>query len=212
MSKMAKTPSKKASVTTEIVLGQAAQQITKAVAELNSAIESVNELTSKAEDLTLLVANKEEQIAALDTQFTEKERKLNVDLDLSFKASTERVVSEFLRASGKTAIPVAELTALQKELHDTKAGAEADVKRQVAIITSSMKSQHDNEIKLLHSENNTKAAENASKINVLADKNAFLADQNEKLYKQIDAERAASIERAKAGSVGSINVGDTSRK
>lgn len=207
-----KATTKKASASTEIVLGQAAQQITKAVAELNAAAKSVNELTSKAEELTLLVANKEEAIAALDVQFTEKERQLNVDLDLSFKANTDRVVSDYLKSSGKVSISSDELNTLKKELSDTKTNAEAETKKQVSTVASSLKSQFENDIRFQQSENKAIAAENASKIGVLAEKNKFLEEQVTKLYLQLDAERAAGIERAKAGSVGSINVGDSNRK
>jgi hypothetical protein len=44
------------------------------------------------------------------------------------------------------------------------------------------------------------------------EKNKFLEEQVTKLYQQLDAERAAGIERAKAGSIGNITVGDTNRK
>ena len=207
-----KPTAKKASASTEIVLGQAAQQITKAVSELNAATSTLGELSSKAEELTLLVANKEEAIASLDTQFAEKERQLNVDLELSFKANTDRVVNEYLKTVGKVSIGSNELSALQKELSDTKANSDSIAKKEVAIATSSLKSHYENEIKLLHSENNTKSVENSSKIGTLTEQKTFLEQQVTKLYQQLDAERAAGIERAKAGSVGSINVGDSNRK
>lgn len=200
------TTAKKASVSTEIVLGQAAQQITKAVAELNNATASVNQLTSKAEELTLLVANKEEAIKALEVEFTEKERQLKVDLDLSFKANTDRVVNEYLSSVNKVAVSASELSTLKSELEEAKSNTEAQVKREVAAVASSLKSQYENEIKLIHSENKAIAAENAAKIGTLATQNKFLEEQVTKLYLQLDAERAAGIERAKAGSVGSINV------
>jgi hypothetical protein len=200
------TTAKKASVSTEIVLGQAAQQITKAVAELNNATASVNQLTSKAEELTLLVANKEEAIKALEVEFTEKERQLKVDLDLSFKANTDRVVNEYLSSVNKVAVSASELSALKSDLEEARTNTEAQVKREVATVASTLKSQYENEIKLIHSENKAIAAENAAKIGTLATQNKFLEEQVTKLYLQLDAERAAGIERAKAGSVGSINV------
>ena len=203
---------KKTNATTELVLGQAAQKITKAIAELNSATEEVSKLSALGEELTLLVANKEEAISALDVQYTEKERQLNVDLDLSFKANTDKVVSQYLASVGKVAVASTELTALQKELAETKANAESITKKEVAIVTSSLKSQYENDIRFLQSENKAIAAENASKIGVLAEKNSFLEQQVTKLYLQLDAERAAGIERAKAGSIGNITVGDTNRK
>lgn len=207
-----KTTTKKASASTEIVLGQAAQQISKAVNELNAATETVNKLATQAEELTLQVANKEAQISELEVQYAEKARQAEVDFSLNVKANSQRVVNEILRENGMEAISSAELKALRQELADTKAGAEAETKKQVAAVSSSLKSQFDNDLRFIQSENKAIAAENASKIGVLAEKNKFLEEQVTKLYTQLDAERQAGIERAKAGSIGNITVGDTSRK
>ena len=160
----------------------------------------------QSEELSLQVANKETQIADLDVQYAEKARQKEVELELNFKANSERVVNDFLNANGKTAISKSDLAALQKELTDTKAHAENETKKAVAAATATLKTQYESDIKLMHSENKAVAAENASKIGTLTEKNQFLEAQVTKLYQQLDAERAASIERAKAGSVGSINV------
>lgn len=207
-----KATTTKKSATTELVLGQAAQNITKAVAELKTATDAVNKLGTLGEELTLLVANKEEQIASLDVQYAEKARQKEVELDLNFRASQDRVVNNYLTENGKVSISKTDLANLQKELADTKANADAVTKKEVAIVSSSLKSQYENEIKLIQSENNTKSVENASKIGTLTEQKNFLETQVAKLYQQLDAERAAGIERAKAGSVGSINVGSDNRK
>ena len=85
------------------------------------------------------------------------------------------------------------------------------MKKEVASIVATLKTQYENEIKLIHSENKAIAAENAAKIGTLATQNKFLEEQVTKLYLQLDAERAAGIERAKAGSVGSINVAPSNK-
>ena len=66
-----KTTVKKGNASTEVVLGQAAQQITKAVSELATATATIGKLAAQAEELTLQVSNKEDEIAALDVKFTE---------------------------------------------------------------------------------------------------------------------------------------------
>ena len=203
---------KKASVATEQILGQAAQQITKAVAELNSATATISKLEEKSGELTLLVANKEDAIKALVVEYTERERQLKVDLELSFKANTEKVVTDHLSANGKVAIASSELKELRTELDAAKSGAEALVKKEVAIVASTLKSSHENEIKLIQSENKAVSAENSAKLGSLTTQNEFLEGQVSKLYGQLDAERIAGTERAKAGSIGNITVGDTGRK
>jgi hypothetical protein len=207
-----KPAQKKATASTEVVLGQAAQQISKAVTELGLATATIGKLSAQAEELTLQVANKEDAIAALEVEYKERERQLGVDLDLSIKSNTERVVNEYLNSVSKTSIAVAELNGLRQELSETKANADAQTKKEVATAVNAVKAQYENDIKLLHSENKAVAAENASKIGVLAEKNKFLEEQTVRLYAQLDAERNAGIERAKAGAVGAINIGDSTRK
>lgn len=200
------TPARKASANTEVVLGQAAAQIAKAVNELKAATATVSTLSDQSEQLTMLVANKEEAISALEVEYTEKRRQADVELDLSFRANQERVVNQWLTSNGYTSIATSELTTLRSDLDTARTNTEATVKKEVASVVSTLKTQYDNEIKLIHAENKAIAAENAAKIGTLATQNKFLEEQVTKLYLQLDAERAAGIERAKAGSVGSINV------
>lgn len=207
-----RTTSKKTSVSSEVIFGQAAQQINKAVNELNNATKTVTELVGQIDDLTLQVSNKEAQIADLSVQYAEKARQASVELELNMKSNAEKVVTEYLRENGKEAIFTSELKALRQELETVKANAEKETIRQVAEVTNVLKSQFENDLRFIQSENKAVAAENASKIGVLAEKNKFLEEQVTKLYAQLDAERSAGIERAKAGSIGTITVGDTNRK
>ena len=200
------TSARKASANTEVVLGQAAAQIAKAVNELKAATATVSTLSDQSEQLTMLVANKEEAISALEVEYAEKRRQADVELDLSFRANQERVVTQWLTTNGYTSIATSELTTLRSDLDTARTNTESTVKKEVATIVATLKTQYENEIKLIHSENKAVAAENAAKIGTLATQNKFLEEQVTKLYLQLDAERAAGIERAKAGSVGSINV------
>lgn len=212
MSTPKKTTTKKTSVTTEVVLGQAAQQITKAVNELNQAVNTVNELSSQVEELSLLVSNKEAQIEELDVIYAEKARQAEVDLNLRLKFNAENVVLNWLRENGKTTISQTDLDKLNSELATVKNSVETEVKKAIAQTTSTIKTQYENEIKLIHSENKAMTAENSAKIGTLTTQNKFLESQVEKLYSQLEAERAAGTERAKAASIGSINLNEPNRK
>jgi predicted RNase H-like nuclease (RuvC/YqgF family) len=211
MATLKSTPAKKASANTEVVLGQAAAQIAKAVNELKAATATVATLSDQSEELTLLVANKEDAISALEVEYAEKRRQADVELELSFKANQERVVNQWLTSNGYTSIATSELTTLRSDLETARTNTEATVKKEVATVAATLKTQYENEIKLIHSENKAIAAENAAKIGTLATQNVFLEEQVTRLYAQLDAERSAGIERAKAGSVGSINVAPSSK-
>jgi len=220
---VSKTPVKKSSLTAEIIIGQAAQNITKAINELKVATDGVSKLSELGAELTLLVANKEEELAslvlskqetieALEVQYKEKDRQLSVDLDLSFKSNTEKVVSSYLTSIKCESITTSELISLRSELELSKSSADSQTKKEVAIVVSQLKTQYENEIKLIHSENKAVAAENAAKINTLDLQNKFMEDQTSKLFLQLEAERSAGVERARAGSIGTITVGEAGRK
>lgn len=210
---MAEKPTtKKTSASTEIIFGQGAQQINKAVAELSNATQTITKLVSQVEDLSLQISNKEAQIAELGVQYGEKARQAEVEFTLNIKANQDKVVNEVLTSNGMESINSNELKALRQELATTKAGVNAEIEKQVGVITTSLKTTFENDLRFIQSENKAVAAENASKIGVLAEKNKFLEEQVVKLYQQLDAERAASIERAKASSIGNITVGETNRK
>lgn len=202
-----KATAKKTNAATEVVLGQGAQLISKAVTDLKAAATLViDNMEAKSEELTLQITNKTAQIEDLDSQYAEKYRQKEVEFGLQIKENAEKVVTDHLNANGKVAIAKSDLAALNTELETVKANAKKEADTAVAVVSSKLKSDHEAAIKLLEAEHKAQGIENSSKITTLTEKNTFLEGQVEKLYKQLDAEREASIERAKAGAVGAINV------
>ena len=202
---------KKSNATTEVVIGQAAQQINKAVAELKNAFTQVEGLESKLETLSLQVTGKEERIAELDAHFAEQLRQKEVELELQFKQNQELVVNKHLLDSGKTAILKTEYNQLIKELEVAKKDNQEVVSEAVSAERVKLVNEHSAAIKLIEAEHKSTTIENTAKISSLEEKNTFLQGQVYKLYEQLDSERSASIERAKAGSVGTINVNGASK-
>lgn len=205
-------PRKATSVTTEMVLGSAAQNLKKAVAELTIAVDSVKTLEVKGEELTLLVSNKEDQINDLDLKFAEKERQMTLDLDLKMKANAESTVNDFLSKVGKTSIAVSELNSLRKELETIKVNYAKEVTAEVGKAEGIAKARFEQDKRLLESEYKGSQATNIAKITALEEKVVFLTSQSAQWEKQLNAERTASVDRAKAGAVGTINVGDGSMR
>ena len=197
---------KKTNVATETVIGSAAVSLAKAVGEINAAVGAVKGLEEKSAELSLQVANKTVQIEELDSTYAEKLRQKDVDFGLQFKENSAKVVSEFLTSNGETSISKSELNALINELETTKTNSAKEAEKAAAIVGNKMKAENESAIKLLESEHRGANIENTSKITALEAQNKFLEGQLTKLYEQLDNERQASIERAKAGSIGAINV------
>lgn len=201
------TATKKTNVATEVILGQGAQLINRAVGDLRGAAALIlDNMEAKAEELTLQITNKTAEIEGLEAEYKEKLRQKNVDLDIQFKQDSNKVVTDFLTSNGQVAISKAELQALKAELETTKANAAKEADKAVAIVSSKLKSDHEAATKLAEAEHRASNIENTSKIATLEGQKTFLESQVTKLYEQLDAERDASIERAKAGAVGAINV------
>ena len=202
-----KTPVAKKSVTAEIVMGKAAIDLNKAVAEALKATEGLGTLVSQSEDLTLTISNQEAQIEELDIQFAEKERQLQLDLELKMKGSAERTVQEYLAANKLRSISLLE----HQENVDKIASAEAlltkTVAAEVAKVRNEESSRFNNEKKLLEAQHAATEAKNTASIDVMNEKVKFLQEQNAQLLHQIDEERKASVQRAQAGSIGTLNLG-----
>lgn len=201
-----KATARKTNVATETVIGASAQALSKAVTEFKSAIAHVDGLEDRAAELSLQVANKTAEIEGLDTTYAEKLRQKEVEFGLQFKENSEKVVNEHLSANGKVAISKEDLKTLQSDLETAKSNTKKEVEAAVATVGNKMKSEHESAIKLLEANHKTNTIESTSRITTLTEKNEFLQKQVDQLIEQLNAERQASIERAKAGAVGAINV------
>ena len=198
----------KTSINTEVVIGKAAQNLTKAVAELNSAFAIVKTMEGTTEDLSLKIANQESKISELELSFKETERQMSLDLELKMKANSEETVIAYLKKTGRQVISTTDFQAMEKTIKDAKESFEKEKNAAVASALATEKLKTDAETKLLIANHKTEEAANTAKISTLEAQVKFHEQQSNIWKQQLDAERDASIQRAKAGAIGNINVGD----
>lgn len=201
-----KATTRKTNVATETVIGASANALAKATAEFKAAIAHVYGLEDRAAELPLQVANKTSEIEDLNTTYAEKLRQKEVEFGLQFKENSEKVVNDHLATSGKIAISKADFQALQSDLETARANTKKEVDAATAIVGNTLKSQYEAAAKLAEANHKTDTIESKSQIASLTEKNEFLEKQNNQLIEQLNAERQASIERAKAGAIGTISV------
>ena len=200
------TTNKKGSLATDAILGQGAASITKAVSELKNAATAIEKLVTDSEQLTLEVSSKQEQIDSLEVQFTEKLRQAELDLDLKVKANEDSVASTILSKTGKIAVKREDYQALTTELAAVKSGQEQVIKAAEGKAEGMAKSKYDSETKLLQAQFEAKSASEKAQISSLTEKVSFLEVQIAKWENALASERQASVERAKASAIGSVNV------
>ena len=202
-----KAPAKKSSVSTELVMGKAAQDLHKAVAEALKATEGLNTLVEESENLALKIANQESRIEELEIAFSEKERQMILDLELKMKGRTEETVQSYLANNRQRSISIEEFNQMEAKIKDADATLAKTVAAETAKVRNEESSKFNNELKLKEAQFAANEAKNNASISVLEGKVEFLEAQNKQLLDQINAERQASIERARAVAIGTLNVG-----
>jgi hypothetical protein len=192
---------------TDVVISSAAAALIKATASIQEAFKSLDGLNETAETLTRDIAAKKAEIASLDEQYQTKARQAEVDFNLKLQETKDKTVTEYLKSVGKEAVDTSIYRALQNELTKVVAERDAEVKKAVAIENSRLTRDFNSEKALLQSQFETSTAKQLAQIESLTERNGALSNEIAKLFKEIEAQRALTAEVAKAGSVGSINVG-----
>jgi hypothetical protein len=192
---------------TDVVISSAAAALIKATASIQEAFKSIDGLNETSETLTRDIASKKAEVASLDEQYQTKARQAEVDFNLKLQETKDKTVTEYLKSVGKEAVDTSIYRALQNELTKVVAERDAEVKKAVAIENSRLTRDFNSEKALLQSQFETSTAKQLAQIESLTERNGALSNEIAKLFKEIEAQRALTAEVAKAGSVGSINVG-----
>jgi hypothetical protein len=192
---------------TDVVISSAAAALVKATASIQEAFKSIDGLNETSETLTRDIASKKAEVASLDEQYQTKARQAEVDFNLKLQETKDKTVTEYLKSVGKEAVDTSIYRALQNELTKVVAERDAEVKKAVAIENSRLTRDFNSEKALLQSQFETSTAKQLAQIESLTERNGALSNEIAKLFKEIEAQRALTAEVAKAGSVGSINVG-----
>jgi len=191
----------KKSVAVEGVVGQAAVELKKGATAINSAVALIDGLEEKAEGLQLTISSKEDRIKELDIAYTELKRQKDVELALDVKANKDKAVADVLTANGMVAVSQSSLDKMKKDFSDLQENFETKVDEAVKKVSGAMAGNYENKAKLLDAEFKAKEAGNLASIESLTRQVASMQAENDRLYKTIADERAATIERAKYSAV-----------
>lgn len=201
-----KKVTKKGNSQTELIIGSAVNEFKKVIANVENATKKVGELAAEAEKQQGIIAQREDQIKELDVQFAEAKRQKEVQMSVELKENEKKTVDEILARQGLVAISKTEHEKLTTDAAKIKAEVEAESKKELAIVTNSMKSKHENEMALAKAEFEKTQATTAADLANSAKQIAFLNEQVGMWKGALDAERTASVERAKASAIGTVSI------
>jgi hypothetical protein len=192
---------------TDVVISSAAAALIKATASIQEAFKSLDGLNETAETLTRDIAAKKAEIESLNEQYQTKARQAEVDFNLKLQEKKSETINAYLKSVGQEAVESSVYKALQTELTAVKQERDAEIKKAVATEQHRLIKEYAADKSLLISQNETATAKQLAQIESLTERNGALNNEIAKLFKEIEAQRTLTAEVAKAGSVGSINVG-----
>lgn len=206
--KTAKAPvAKKGNKTTEIIVGAAAMKLEGAVKGILAAVDEVTKLEVKAQETTLKVVDLEDKVGGLEQDLQNKIAQNKIEIKNQYETDKETFVSEYLHENNMTMVETPEFDRLSTLVRDAAQNEAAAVSKAVNAATGALKSAHESEKKVMELEYKTKEANNIAEMQQLKNQAKFMEEQVAHWKGALDDERKAGVERAKAASIGTLNVG-----
>ena len=181
-------------------------KLLKVADDVTKIVEALKHTTNIHDDLSQAIAEKEVQLNQLETQFKEEARRRQVEMDLDFKEREAQKVAQVLAAQGKQAANTVEFNTLVAEFNALKSEFKQKLEEEAGKIRQSEAAKSAAAIKQAQLELQVKEATNAAALTSLNDKNSLLQAQVNQLIDQVNAERDARIQEAKARGAAMVTV------
>lgn len=200
-----------ASATTEAnkVANTNTTKLIKVADEITKIVDALKHTTGIHEDLTQDIAEKEQALNQLDTKFQEESRRRQVELELDFKEREASKVDQILKAQGKQAVNAGEYTVLVDSFTALKTEFSKRLEEEAGKIRGMESAKTASAIKQAQLELQVKEAANTAAITSLTEKNSLLAEQVKDYKGQLDAEREARVQEARARGTAMVTVNGT---
>lgn len=182
-------------------------KLSKATLALSKIAEELVAASTNYEDLVIKSELKEQDLEKMESEFKEKRRAAEVDLELSVKESAFSIITKVLHEQEKVAVGTEEYSNLRNELATLKSEFDAKLRAEIGKTIGMEKSKTEHLIKEKDLEYAAKEAQNIATIQSQQERLTMLSDQVNKYEKQLEDERKARVEEAKArGNGASVNV------
>lgn len=197
--------------TTEIIVGTAALKLGSALTNLSSAMTEVAKLGDTAQEMTLKVSDLEDKIGGLQQDLKNKTEQNKIELKNQYEADKKAYVDGWCKENGVVVVVENDYKTLQTDLVTATQKVEETVKKEVAKAVAIETAKAANDLKIAKLEAEKTQASNVAEIAQLKNQIAFMEKTNKMLEDSLTEERKASIERAKASAISTLNIGGTTQ-
>lgn len=211
--KEAKTPRRNVGTTvTEKVIGTALSKFNSAVKNFNEIGAMVDKLEQSFQDQSIKAEEMEQKLSELSEKYKTQLATNKIELELAAKADLKGIVDSYLKDNELTTINAVELTVLKSKLQDFEQNFDSKVDDAANTKIAAKISEISSQIKVNDAQHKADIAASNSLIESLKEQCENLKDQAALWQKEAHESRLTTIEIAKAGKVGEINVGTSNLK
>lgn len=172
--------------------------LAKVVTAVDQAVAQLKAVATEAENLQTTIEEKQKIIKALDVDYAEKLRAANVDLSLQVKENYKYFVQQYLLDNKLTMLPTDDLNSLKNAVETNTIASKQEKDAALADQDKALLNEFTAKIGVIKAEHAADLAEANAKVLSLSDKVLFLENQVKQLLEQLESERQAGVERAKA--------------
>lgn len=191
---------------TEQVIGSAQAKLAQSLKAYEQAQQQLAKLPEMITDYTLKIAQAENKLNQLVVEHNERKRQFDVELEVHKKQSIEKVVTNYLAGEQKIAVKHTDYEQLRADYAAALKDRDQEISREVGKATGIAENKAKRDAEVREAQYNAKEAENKAQITSLTNQVNTLTKEIESWKTQLNEERKASVDRAKASSVGAINV------
>lgn len=192
------------------VAEKAQKTLATTVGTLQKTLTEVAAATAHMEEVIERVQVSENKLQSLDKEFSYRYRDQEAELALRVKENAKNVMLFLVEQADMVAVPTAEFTKLVQNLEAATANTDKLVKTAVEQASSMIHSRHHVEMTQLKASQSVDLASTHADLAAIQKQNAFLNEQVRELRAQVEADRNARIEIAKAdASRAAVTVNNT---
>ena len=197
---------KKGTQKTEVIIGAAAAKMASASKQLKEAFGESEKLAAMLEDQALKVSDYEGKISELGLKYDQAKAEQDFKLQLEYKTDKSAFALSYLDEYGMLAVEKDEYNKIKNGYSSLRSEFDKRLSEKVNETRIQIEKDSATNTQLLKSEFNVKEAQNAANIKQLEAQLASAISTADMWKEQLIAERAAGVERARASSIGSVNV------
>lgn len=197
--------------TSEQIIGTAAAKLTAASKAALDAWKQVEKIEEAVQTSTLKLTDVEQKISESEVIYQQKLSQQKFDMELAFKTDQVKFCNDYLSTNNLISVRKEDYDKLNQSLTSLQSEFNAKVASEVNSVKETLQRNYENDIKLKESEFNARQAQNTADIDSLTRQLKAANDTAEQWREALVAERQAGVERAKAASIGSVNLSSPSR-